>query len=64
MPIDRLIEKVGSVYKLVVLASRRTRELSEGAAKLVEEGSDSKPAAIALKEILEGKVACKVKEEK
>jgi len=64
MPIDKLIGKVGSIYKLVVLASRRTRELSEGAARLVEENPDDKMATVALKEILEGKVACKTKEEK
>jgi DNA-directed RNA polymerase subunit omega len=64
MPIDNLIQKVGSIYKLVILASRRTRELSEGAASLVDAATEEKPSTVALKEILEGKVSCKAKEEK
>lgn len=53
--IERLLEKVGSLYKLVTLASRRVLELSEGAQPLVE--TDEKdPSAIALKEIAEGKI--------
>ena len=62
--IDKLYNKVGSMYKLVVMASRRAIELNEGAAKLVDAGPEVKQSSIALKEILEGKIFYKVKEEK
>ena len=64
MPVDELWKKTGSVYKLVVLASRRAIELSEGAAKLVDASPDTRSSQIALKEILEGKISYKEKGEK
>ncbi len=64
VPIDKLIEKTGSAYKLVILAARRAIELNEGAAKLVETDSDVKSASVALKEIAEGKITYKAKEVK
>ncbi len=64
IPIDLLLEKTGSTYKLVILASRRAVELNDGAAKLVEAGVDEKYPAVALREILEGKISYKAKEEK
>lgn len=64
IPIDELLKKTGSVYKLVILAARRAIELSEGAAKLVDANPDSKVPSIALKEILEGRISYKVKEKK
>lgn len=63
-PIDKLLDKTHSIYKLVVLAARRTIELADGAQKLVEAPVDAKPCNIALEEILEDKIAYKVKEEK
>ena len=63
-PIDKLMDKMHSVYKLVILASRRAIELSDGAQKLVEAPLDMKPANVALKEIIEGKIEYKVKGEK
>ncbi|MFA5146508.1 MAG: DNA-directed RNA polymerase subunit omega [Candidatus Omnitrophota bacterium] len=63
-PIDKLYDKAGSTYKLVIMASRRAVELNEGAGKLVDATPDMKPGAIALKEILEGKISFKIKEEK
>jgi len=62
--IDVLIDKVGSAYKLVLIAAQRAIELSEGAAKLVDTRSDAKATNIALQEILEGKVSYKVKGDK
>jgi len=62
--IDVLINKVGSAYKLVVIAAQRAIELSEGAAKLVDMKQDAKATNIALQEILDGKVSYKVKGEK
>lgn len=64
IPIDKLIDRTGSIYKLVVLASRRALELIGDAAKLVETSPDTKPGSIALKEIIEGKVTYKIKEKK
>lgn len=62
MPIDKLIDKTGSLYKLVVITSRRAIELGDGAARLVEAPKEMKPANVALKEILEDKVTYKEKE--
>ena len=65
--IDELLSHVDSRYTLVILAAKRAREinsyysqLGEGRGEyvppLVEGGLDSKPLAIALEEIAEGKV--------
>ena len=62
--IDKLLDKIQSIYKLVILAARRTIELADGGQKLVEMRADAKPANIALQEIIEGKITYKVKEEK
>lgn len=61
IPIDVLINKTGSIYKLVILAARRAIELGDGAAKLIEAPLDAKVSTIALNEILEGKVTMKDK---
>ena len=62
--IDRLYNKVGSTYKLVILAALRAIELSDGAANLVGAKPEEKPVNVALKEILDGKVTYKLKEGK
>jgi len=63
---EKLLDKsAGSIYKLVILASKRALEIAEGQPKLVDENPSAKPSTIALEEISEGKVACgkiKVKE--
>ena len=64
LAIDKLINKVGSLYKLVMLASLRAVELSDGAPNLVGEKADAKPVNVALKEIAEGKISYKLKEKK
>ena len=62
---DDLLDKTGSVYKLVVLAALRSIELSDGAAKLVDApATEGKPLNIALREILEGKITYKEKDKK
>ena len=63
-PIDKLMDKIRSIYKLVILASRRTIELADGAQKLVNAPADAKPSDIAIEEIIEGKISYKVKEGK
>ncbi len=57
---EELLDKTKSVYKLVILASKRALELNEGSPKLIE--SDSKKiSTIALEEIKAGKIAIKEK---
>ena len=60
--IDKLLDKTHSIYKLVIIASRRTIELSDGAQKLVDSPVDTKPANVAMREIMEDKISYKVKE--
>jgi len=63
---ETLLDKSGgSIYKLVILASKRALELAEGQPKLVEASPDMKPSTVALKEIAEKKIQWqKVKSEK
>ena len=60
VPLEKLFDKTGSIYKLVVLASRRALELNDGSPRLVD-GMDLKlkPPLVALEEIAAGKVALK-----
>ncbi|UCB56706.1 MAG: DNA-directed RNA polymerase subunit omega [Candidatus Omnitrophota bacterium] len=55
VPVQDLLSKTNSIYKLVALASRRAAQLNAGAPKLVESDSE-KISSVALKEIAEGKV--------
>ena len=61
---EKLLQKTGSLYKLVILAAKRALELSEGSPKLVPGGAKEKPALAALREISEGKVSLKIKKSK
>lgn len=56
---DLLDKSDKSVYKLVILASKRALEIAEGQPKLVGVPSTFKPSTIALHEIAEGKVKYK-----
>ena len=60
--IEELLKRCGSVYKLVILAAKRAKEITEGSPALVERGSSNKVTSIALDEILQGKVLYKVGE--
>jgi len=59
--IEKLVDRTGgSVYKLVVVASKRALELAEGSPRLVEGfNSSTKPSTVALEEIAEGVVKIK-----
>ncbi len=57
---EELLKKTGSVYKLVILASKRALELNENSPKLIETDS-KKISTIALEEIQRGKIAIKDK---
>ncbi|HEX9779670.1 MAG TPA: DNA-directed RNA polymerase subunit omega [bacterium] len=55
VPIEDLRRRCGGVYKLVLLAARRAKELASGAPKLIE-SSKQKVTSVALDEILDDKV--------
>jgi DNA-directed RNA polymerase omega subunit len=60
MPLEQLLDKArGSVYKTVILASKRALEIAEGQPSLIHAGVAVKPSTIALREIALGK--CHVK---
>lgn len=57
VPLENLLDKSDySIYKLVILASKRALEIAEGQPKLVDVNPSFKPSTIALYEIAEGKV--------
>ncbi len=57
---EKLLDKsCYSIYKLVILASKRAHEIAEGQPKLVTANSSVKPSTVALMEIADGKVQCK-----
>jgi DNA-directed RNA polymerase omega subunit len=59
-PREKLLDKTGdSIYKLVILASKRALELAEGKPKLVDADATVKLSTLALMEIAQGKVQCK-----
>ena len=60
-PIDKLLKRCPSMYKLVVVAAKRAKELNEGAPKLVQTDL-KKVASIALEEIFQSRVAYKPEE--
>jgi len=53
--IEDCIEKVDNRFELVLLATKRARQVARGAAPLVAEERD-KPTVIALREIAEGHI--------
>jgi DNA-directed RNA polymerase subunit omega len=59
--LEKLVDgEHGSIYKMVILASKRALEIAEGQPKLVTDiSSAAKPSTIALYEIAEGKVQWK-----
>jgi DNA-directed RNA polymerase subunit omega len=60
VPLEKLIDKTdSSVYKLVILASKRALEIAEGQPQLVPAPATVKPSTLALYEIAEGKVKYK-----
>ena len=59
VPVQDLLTQTNSIYKLVVLASKRALELNAGAPRLVEDDDKEKISSIALEEIAQGKVKLK-----
>ncbi len=58
VPIEELLKRTGSAYRLVLLAAKRAKELAEGSPHLVNT-STQKATSVALEEILHGKVSYK-----
>ena len=62
VPIEELLKRCGSVYRLVILAAKRAKEVADGSPPLVET-PQRKVTSIALEEILQGKVLYKTVED-
>lgn len=61
MELENLLDKSeGSIYKLVILASKRALEIAEGQPKLVEASASVKPSTVALYEIAKAKVRARI----
>jgi DNA-directed RNA polymerase omega subunit len=60
---DKLMENVGSIYKLCNLAAMRAMELNVGMKKLVEANPKEKVTTTAIREIAAGKVKMRLLEE-
>ncbi|MBI3021082.1 MAG: DNA-directed RNA polymerase subunit omega [Candidatus Omnitrophica bacterium] len=58
VPIETLLKRCGSIYRLVILASKRAKEIAEGAPPLVDV-QQKKVTSVALEEIVQGKVLYK-----
>lgn len=52
--VEDCLENVNNRFELVMLASKRARQLSKGAKPLIE--SDNREVVVALREIADGKV--------
>lgn len=61
VPIEDLLKRCGSIYKLVILAAKRAKEVADGSPALVDT-PHRKVTSIALDEILQGKVLYKAEE--
>lgn len=59
IPVEDLLDKVDSRYKLVILASRRAGELNNGGQRLIDISPKTKISTIALEEIREGRITYK-----
>ena len=58
VPIEELLKRCSSIYRLVILSAKRAKELAEGAPPLVQT-HHTKVTSIAIEEILQGKVLYK-----
>lgn len=63
IPVEDLLDKVDSRYKLVILASRRAGELNNGGQRLIDISPKAKISTIALEEIREGRITYKEEKE-
>ncbi len=60
-PLEKLLDVTNkSLFKLVILVSKRAIEIAEGSPKLCDVSPSVKPASVALQEIVEGRLRCKI----
>lgn len=59
VPMGDFIKEIGSVYKLTILAAKRTAQLSEGTPVMVPRDKAVKLSTLALREIKEQKIRFK-----
>ena len=55
-PSNELLKKVDCRYSLVIMASKRARQLVDGSTPMIECDANEKPVSIATMEIFEDKV--------
>ena len=58
--LEKLLEGKGNRYRLVVVASKRARELNAGAPALIE-SEVQKTISLALEEVLQGKIKYEIR---
>jgi DNA-directed RNA polymerase omega subunit len=57
VPLEKMLDKTNnSIYKLVIVASKRALEIAEGQPKMVVAEASVKPSTVALMEIAAGKL--------
>lgn len=62
VPLEKVLDKAdNSIYRLVIMASKRALEIAEGQPVLIEKRTFNKPSLLALEEISVGKIRCKIK---
>lgn len=54
--VTKLLQKVDNTYELVIMASRRARQIAQGDEPMTEVKEES-PVTLAVNEIVEGKVS-------
>jgi len=60
VPLEKILDKAdNSLYKLVIIASKRAVEIAEGQPALIQNPSSMQPSTIALEEIAAGRVKIK-----
>ncbi|MBU4377292.1 MAG: DNA-directed RNA polymerase subunit omega [Candidatus Omnitrophica bacterium] len=62
VPLEDLLKKVDSIYRLVLMASRRAVEISDTGQKLVDISPRLKATTVALEEVRQGKISYRVPE--
>jgi DNA-directed RNA polymerase subunit omega len=60
--VEDCLDNVVNRFELVMIATKRARQIANGAESLVDEEND-KPTVIALREIAEGKIGAEILEE-
>lgn len=57
--VDQLLSKINSKYALVIIASKRARELQDTKKPMIENPKSAKSVGVALEEIVEEKLRLK-----